>query len=82
MKLVITPDGVAAAVYDDRQQGLYARLGGTPEVRRAGQVEWENGRWTARAADTGELWAEGTFREDVLAKERQAVESQLPRYAR
>lgn len=77
MKLVVTSAGQAVMIHEDRRQNLYRRLGGPVQIVRAAQVEWEEDRWVARSARTGEIWADGPLREDVLRKERETVEAQL-----
>lgn len=55
MELVIQPDGSIESIYDDDLISLVSEMGGSfSKVRRASNVEWENGPdgkgWAVRAA--------------------------------
>lgn len=72
---ILIKDGKAHAVYDDRFRCLMECLG-VLQVKRASDVNFENGDWVARLPG-GEEIARGKVRADVIAAEVSYLEARL-----
>lgn len=77
-RLVVTGAGLTG-VYDDRLAPIYAALG-TLRVKRASEVEYDDGRgeWVAVSVETGEEISSGANRAGVIAAEVRWLEARLP----
>lgn len=67
-------------MYNDNLRNLMHRLGGTPEVTRASDVEWVGGKWVATEKKSSEVIAVADTREEALRGEHLVIESRLTEY--
>lgn len=67
-------------MYNDSLLPLAARLS-KPEITRASNVEWSDGKWVATDVRNGEVIAAEPTRQEALNVEHRVIESNLASYA-